>query len=215
MNWADYIVLGVIVVSVLVGLWRGLVSEVMALATWVAAFWVAWMFGPGVAARMSGVIDLPSARVLVAYGLCFLLVLVFGALLRFLVSRLVESTGLTGTDRVLGMGFGFARGVLLVTVAVFLLGFTPLPRDPWWQQSVLLQQAQGVADWLSRYLPDSVRRYVHPAPGPALVSGPARPMFMDVADAAGSQSSTAAVRSASMASRARPVETAARHPNSP
>ena len=143
MNWADYIVLGVIALSVLIGLWRGLVSEVMALAVWIAAFWVAWLLGPHVATRFRGIIELPSARMLVGYGLCFLVVLLLGALLRFLVSKLVESTGLTGTDRLLGMGFGFVRGVLLVTLAVFLLGFTPFSRDPWWQQSVLLVPGAG------------------------------------------------------------------------
>jgi membrane protein required for colicin V production len=162
MNWADYIILGVITVSVLIGLWRGLVSEVLALAIWIAAFWVAWLLGPDVAEYFHGIINLPSARILVGYGLCFLAVLLAGALLRFLISRLVESTGLSGTDRLLGMGFGFLRGVFVVTLAVFLLGFTPFSRDPWWQQSVLMGQAQQVADWLAQKLPDDVRRYVHP-----------------------------------------------------
>ncbi|MBB6183762.1 membrane protein required for colicin V production [Oleiagrimonas soli] len=168
MNWADYVVLGVIALSVLIGLWRGFVSEVMALVIWIAAFWVAWLFGPSVAGYFEHSIDLPSARMLVGYGLCFLAVLLLGALVRFVIARLVESTGLSGTDRLLGMGFGFVRGVLLVTLAVFLLGFTPFSRDPWWKQSVLLGQAQVVADWLAQRLPDSVRRYVHPDHQPTL-----------------------------------------------
>lgn len=163
MNWTDYIVIGVLALSVLIGLWRGLISEVLALAIWVAAFWVAWMFGPVVAAHFEHLIELPSARIIVGYGLCFVAVLILGALLRFVIGKLIESTGLSGTDRLLGMLFGFARGVLLVTLLVFLLGFTAFTRDPWWQQSVLLPQFQRVAAWLEQRVPASVRDHLHPA----------------------------------------------------
>ena len=166
MNWADYIILAVLALSVLIGLWRGLISEVLALAIWVAAFWVAWTFGPSVAGYFEHSIQLPSARILVGYGICFLAVLIAGALLRFLVSKLIEGTGLSGTDRLLGMVFGFVRGVLLVTLAVFLLGFTAFTRDPWWNESALLPQFKGMAAWLGERVPDSVRHYLNP---PALL----------------------------------------------
>lgn len=163
MNWADYIIIGVLGLSVMVGLWRGLISEVLALAIWIAAFWVAWMFGPTVAAHFEHVIELPSARIIIGYAICFVTVLILGALLRFAISRLVESTGLSGTDRLLGMVFGFFRGVLLVTLLVFLIGFTAFTRDPWWQQSVLLPQFQHVAAWLGQRVPPSVRDHLHPS----------------------------------------------------
>jgi len=165
-NWADYIILAVLAVSVLIGLWRGLISEVLALAIWVAAFWVAWTFGPSVAGHFEHSIQLPSARILVGYGICFLAVLIAGALLRFLVSKLIEGTGLSGTDRLLGMVFGFVRGVLLVTLAVFLLGFTAFTRDPWWNESALLPQFKGMAAWLGERVPENVRHYLNP---PALL----------------------------------------------
>lgn len=164
MNWADYIILAVLGMSVLIGLWRGLISEVLALVIWIAAFWVAWTFGPSVAGYFEHSITLPSARIVVGYGICFIAVLILGALVRFLVSKLIEGTGLTGTDRLLGMVFGFARGVLLVTLAVFLLGFTAFTRDPWWNESVLLPQFKGMAAWLGERVPDSVRHYLNPQP---------------------------------------------------
>jgi len=162
-NWTDYIIIGVLAISVLIGLWRGLVSEVLALVIWVAAFWVAWMLGPVVAKHFEHIIELPSARIVVGYGICFVVVLIIGALLRFVISKLIESTGLSGTDRLLGMLFGFARGVLLVTLMVFLVGFTAFTRDPWWQQSVLLPQFQRVAIWLEQRVPASVSEHLHPA----------------------------------------------------
>lgn len=162
MNWIDYTILGVLALSILVGLWRGLVSEVLSLAGWIAAFWVAWTFGPLVAARFEHSISLPQARILVGYGLCFVVVLIVGALLRFIARRLLWSTGLGGLDRLLGMLFGFARGVLLVTLVVFLASFTALTREPGWQHSLLLPQFTGVAGWLGDRVPESVRRYLHP-----------------------------------------------------
>jgi membrane protein required for colicin V production len=163
MNWTDYIILGVLGLSVLVGLWRGLISEVLALVIWVAAFWAAWLFGPVVAAHFEGVIHVPSVRIIVGYGVCFVAVLILGALLRFVIRKLIEGTGLSGTDRLLGMLFGFARGVLLVTLLVFLVGFTAFTRDPWWQQSVLLPQFQRVAAWLEQRAPASIGEHLHPA----------------------------------------------------
>ncbi|WP_255324846.1 CvpA family protein, partial [Rhodanobacter sp. OR444] len=160
MNWTDDIILGVLALSVFVGLWRGLVSEVLALAIWIAAFWVAWMLGPAAAARLEHVIELSSARIIVGYGLCFVVVLILGALLRFVIGRLIEGTGLSGTDRLLGMLFGFARGVLLVTLLVFLVGFTAFTRDPWWRQSVLLPHFQHMAAWLGQQVPPGVREYL-------------------------------------------------------
>ncbi|WP_313913014.1 CvpA family protein [Tahibacter sp.] len=159
MNWADYCILAVLGLSVVIGLWRGLISEVMALACWAAAFWVAWMFGDKLAALFTS-IEVPSVRLLLGYGLCFLGVLVAGALVAFVVRKLVAGSGLSGTDRLLGMMFGLARGVLLVLLAVLLLGFTPFPRDPWWQQSRLMPGFQNGAEWLAAKLPDNVTKYL-------------------------------------------------------
>ncbi|NUR22402.1 CvpA family protein [Frateuria sp.] len=165
MNWIDYAILVALALSVLIGLWRGLVSEVLSLAAWIAAFWAAWVLGPVVASRFGHGISLPAARILLGYGLCFVAVLVLGALLRFIVRRLLWSTGLGGLDRLLGMLFGFARGVLLVTLAVFLAGFTALPREAGWQESMLLPQFKLAAGWLGERVPADVRRYLHPPAG--------------------------------------------------
>lgn len=159
MNWADYTILAVLGLSVLIGLWRGLISEVLALACWAAAFWVAWMLGDDLAAMFTS-IEVPSARLMLGYGICFIAVLIAGALVSFVVRKLVAGSGLSGTDRLLGMFFGLARGVLLVVLAVLMLGFTPFPRDPWWHESRLLPSFQNGAEWLSARLPESVSRHL-------------------------------------------------------
>ncbi|MCE5232157.1 MAG: CvpA family protein [Mizugakiibacter sp.] len=160
MNFADYIILGVLALSVLFGLWRGLIGEVLALAIWAAAAAVAWLFGPRLAQMFAAHVEVPSVRLLLGYGLCFIVVLLAGALLGFLVRKLVEGSGLSGSDRLFGMLFGLARGLVLVTLAVLLLGFTPFPRDPWWRQSRLLPSFEQAAAWLSVRLPADVNKYL-------------------------------------------------------
>jgi membrane protein required for colicin V production len=159
MNWADYCVIAVLALSVLMGLWRGFIGEVLALACWVLAFWVAWNFGDKLAAQFSA-IDLPSARLLLGYAICFIAVLIAGAIVSFLMRKLVAGSGLSGSDRLLGMVFGLVRGLALVTLTVLILGFTPLPRDPWWHQSQLLPGFQHSAQWLSARLPADVTKYL-------------------------------------------------------
>ncbi|WP_257389014.1 CvpA family protein [Tahibacter caeni] len=159
MNWADYCILGVLALSVVVGLWRGLVAEVMALACWAAAFWVAWLFGERLSALFTSV-DVPSVRLMLGYGICFFGVLIAGALVAFLLRKLVAGSGLSGTDRLLGMVFGLARGLALVLLVVLLLGFTPFPRDPWWRESRLMPGFQNSAEWLAARLPQDVAKHL-------------------------------------------------------
>ncbi|HEY0199392.1 MAG TPA: CvpA family protein [Rhodanobacter sp.] len=166
MNWTDGVILGVLALSVLIGLFRGLVAEVLSLVIWVAAFWFTWAFGPVVSAHLEQAIRMPTVRNAVGYGICFVVVLIVGALIRFAMRRLLWSSGLSGIDRLFGMVFGFLRGVLIVAVLVFLVGLTGFTREPWWQQSALLPQFQGVAAWLGQAIPAnvpaSVRDRLHP-----------------------------------------------------
>ncbi|MGN6739096.1 CvpA family protein [Dyella sp.] len=164
MNWTDYFIAGVLAVSVLIGLWRGLVAEVLSLAIWIGSIWVAWAFGPSVAAYFEHSIHTPELRLVTGYGICVVAVLIVGALVNAIFRRLVAGAGLSGPDRALGMLFGFARGVLLVALMVFLLGFTAVTREPWWRQSLLLPQFQTVAIAVGRHLPASTARYLHPSP---------------------------------------------------
>ena len=183
MNWADYAILAVLALSVLMGLWRGFIGEVLALICWVLAFWVAWMFGPTLAEHFSASISTPSVRVLLAYVLCFVTVLIAGAIVAFLVRKLVEGSGLSGSDRLLGMVFGLARGLALVTLVVLLVGFTPFRRDPWWNESRLLPNFEIGARWLGDRLPSEVAKYLEPVekmakpvlPPPSKPAPPSKP----------------------------------------
>jgi membrane protein required for colicin V production len=143
----DWAIIAIIVISCLISLKRGFVKEALSLVTWIIAGVVAWMFGGSLAQHLTEFIQMPSARIIAGCAILFVATLMVGALVNFLISELVRVTGLSGTDRFLGMVFGAARGALLVVVLTGLLSLAPVQQDPWWQQSSLIPHFLLVADW--------------------------------------------------------------------
>ena len=145
--WVDWAIVAIICVSALISIKRGFVKEALSLVVWIVAGVVAWLFGGAVAQHLTNFIDIPSARVIAACALLFVATLLVGGLISFLIGELIRVTGLSGTDRFLGMFFGAARGALLVVVLVGLVSLAPVQQDQWWQQSTLLPHFLMVADW--------------------------------------------------------------------
>jgi membrane protein required for colicin V production len=156
MTWVDYLILGIIALSALISLVRGFVREAFSLAAWVAAFWIGWAFFRDFATRLEPWIGVPSIRLGAAFLILMVATLVVGALVSYLVCKLVDSTGISGTDRLIGMLFGAARGALLVGILVLLAGLTAFPADPWWRASQLIPHFQDLALWLRDWLPADV-----------------------------------------------------------
>ena len=154
--WVDYILLGVIAISALLSLWRGFVTEAISLFSWIAGLWVAVVFFQDLAGLMQDWIDTPTIRDVTAFASLFVGTVLVGGLVNFLAAQLVAKTGLTATDRALGVLFGIARGVVVVAVMVLLAGLTALPQDPWWREAVLLGHFQDVALWLRSFLPVNI-----------------------------------------------------------
>ena len=167
MTWPDYAILATIAISILVGMLRGFVKEVFSLLIWAAAFALAYQFGGDLASVMEEHVTLPSARTAMGFAGVFIMVLLVGGLLGYLIGRLVDSTGLTGTDRLLGGAFGTARGLALVVACVLVAGFTPIPGDPWWQQSDGIKRLMPLVDWAAEFLPVNLREHLdfEPEPG--------------------------------------------------
>ncbi|MBF0254982.1 MAG: CvpA family protein [Gammaproteobacteria bacterium] len=152
-NWLDYAIISLILISSLVSLLRGFVREALSLAFWVVAFFVAQMFFRDLAVPLAQWISVPSLQLAAAFALIFIAVLFAGGLFTFLIAKLIDATGLSGTDRVIGMLFGATRGALIVAGLVLLAGLTPMPQDPWWQQSLLVGHFEELASWLRGLLP--------------------------------------------------------------
>ena len=147
LNVFDWILVAIITVSSVFGLLRGFVKELLSLASWVAAFFVARLFSFKLSNFMVDWIDQPQFRVIAAFVILFAVTLVVGALINNVFSRLVSATGLTATDRLFGMVFGIVRGGLLVIVLVSLLLLTPVSNDQWWQSSLIIPHFILVDEW--------------------------------------------------------------------
>jgi membrane protein required for colicin V production len=160
MLWVDIAILAIVGISAVLSLLRGLVREVLSLAAWVIAFWVARTFNPVAANWVSGWVRMPSGQWLLGFGLLFFGTLLAMGVINFIITRIVAATGLTATDRLLGVIFGVLRGVAVVTLLVFLAGFTPMTKDPWWAQSMFVPKLVPAAHWLRAKIPPEIQKYL-------------------------------------------------------
>jgi membrane protein required for colicin V production len=133
----DYILLAAFVVSVGIGFFRGFFREALSLLTWGLALWLAWRFS-GVLDPVLASVSSPALKLWLGRILVFIGVLLAGGLLAHLVVTLVRKTGLSGTDRVLGMVFGAGRGVLVVGILVLAFQLLEMDGEPWWHESVIV-----------------------------------------------------------------------------
>ncbi len=155
----DYAVMIAMAVSVLLGAWRGVVSEILALAAWVVAFFVTRAEAPLAARWLAGQIAEPGMRLAVAYLVIFVGVLLLFGIARMLLSRLLSAVGLGLMDRLLGAFFGVLRGVLVVMAGVMVAGMTTLPRETWWQEAVLAPPLETAVLAVKPWLPaEAVKR---------------------------------------------------------
>jgi membrane protein required for colicin V production len=152
MNWIDYAILCVILLSAVISIIRGFVKEAISLAIWFSAFFIASQFYADLAIYLTKFDDL-MIRNGVAIAILFVSTLVIGGLVNYLISQLVQFTGLTGTDRALGLVFGALRGILIVSSLLFFLDtFTPLSASTWWKTSVLIPEFSLIIEWFFEYL---------------------------------------------------------------
>ncbi len=161
MIWIDYTIIGLILISSIIGLMRGFIKEAFSLFIWMVAIWVGLTFSREFSVFLEDVISYPSARIATAFALLFIVTLILGALISFLLGELVKKTGLTGSDRFAGMFFGVARGLVVVSIVVMQTGLTPLPEDSWWKESTLIPPFQSLAIWLRDHTPSGLTAYVN------------------------------------------------------
>lgn len=152
MIWIDLVILAIIAFSALVSLVRGFTREAISLLIWIAAFLVAKTFYLDLAVYFDNFED-PMVRNAVAVAALFIATLIVGAVVNYVVGQLVDKTGLTGTDRVIGLVFGGARGVLIVAAILFFVdSFTTLSSAVWWQESTLIPHFGVIIQWFFEYL---------------------------------------------------------------
>lgn len=160
----DYLIIGVVLISTLVGAYRGFFPEVLSLLSWIVGAWVAWEYAPLLEPRLADKIPSPVLALWIARFGLFAGVIIVGGLVTELVSLAVERARLTGANRALGLVFGFARGLIAVGVLTIFAQILELPHESWWRESKLIPYGEHIAAGLEALLPDAVVQQFPSAP---------------------------------------------------
>lgn len=160
MTLFDYLVLFVLIASIVISTLRGLVREILSLASWIAAFVIANAWGGELAQLLPEAVPGDLVRLIVAFVILFIGVRILMGLLMVMVEALIKASGLTVVDRGLGSLFGLARGLLIVMTAVLLCGMTAIPQQQFWKEAMLSPLAETAAQTLIPYLPGEFSRRV-------------------------------------------------------
>ncbi|MDZ4099538.1 MAG: CvpA family protein [Methylophilaceae bacterium] len=160
MTGFDYVVLGIIGVSVLLSIMRGFVREVLALVSWVVAFIVAKLYAVELVPLLPEAIPNEALKMLAAFLILFLTTLLLCSLLAIALSQIFKKVGLGWIDRGLGAVFGVLRGVVIIGTLVLLAGFTALPKDPMWRNAMFAAPLEAMVMTVLPWLPADIAKHV-------------------------------------------------------
>jgi len=159
--WIDYTILVLIVVSAVLGLIRGLVQETFSLLSWIAAVWVTLHYYPALSLYLYDIIAHPGLRLAVTLIGLFVATLVVGKIVGYLIATLIERSPLSFLNRLGGLAFGAARGVLLILVLILLAQGVGISNEPWWRESLLIPPLEDWAQVLGHFHPQGYLHVVH------------------------------------------------------
>ena len=158
LHWIDYVIIGLIGLSVITGLFRGFVKELVALSVWIVAIWLALHYSQLASSWLQAYIADKTIRTIAAFVGILVVTVLLGGLLNTLLSFILHRSGLSGTDRTLGLGLGFVRGVFIVALLMLVLKMTSMPYQEYQRQSVLYAHFNPVVDWLYGVTPEFIRQ---------------------------------------------------------
>lgn len=156
----DFLVLFVLICSIVISTFRGLVKEILSLLSWIAAFIVANAYSEDLATMLPDMVSSNMMRLIIAFVSLFLGVRLLMVLLSLAVEALIKAGGLTLADRGLGGLFGLGRGLVIVLSVVLLCGMTSIPQQPFWKEALLSPLAETAAMTVRPFMPDDIARHV-------------------------------------------------------
>jgi len=156
----DYLTIFVLIASIIISTMRGVVREVLSLASWVAAFVAANAYGETLAQWLPASVPGALTRLIIAFVVLFIGTRMLMGLLILMTEALIRAGGLSFVDRSLGSLFGLARGMLIVLTAVLLCGMTAIPQQPFWKEALLSPLAESAARTVKPFLPGDIARHV-------------------------------------------------------
>ena len=159
MTGFDFAVIAILLLSLSLGLWRGLVCEVLSLVGWPLAFVLSNIYADTFARFLP--IKQEALRVPAAYVLMFVVVLIMWGVLVWVLTKLLKTIGLDQVDRALGGLFGILRGGLVVLALVWASGVTAMPEKPFWREAMMSKTLEDAALLAKAWLPDSMAQRIH------------------------------------------------------
>lgn len=160
MTGFDFVVLAILAVSCVLGLVRGLLRELLSLVAYVLAFVAAIWWGPVAYGWLTPYIETTLLRMGVAYAAVFIGTLLAVGMVNMTLSALIRVTGLSPADHGLGGLFGLARGLVIILALVVAGGYTPLPKEPWWQNAMFSHTAVEAVKEIKLWLPPSLATWL-------------------------------------------------------
>lgn len=157
-HWLDVAIIAIVTLSVLTGLIRGFVKELIALCVWIAAIWLAFTYSQSLDSWLQHYIHDRTVRIAAAFLLVLIAVLIAGSLVNAILSFIMKRSGLSGTDRLLGMGFGFVRGVFLVALIMVAAKMVMPSYEQVMSNSQLGARFDPVVSWLSSFMPEFIKK---------------------------------------------------------
>jgi membrane protein required for colicin V production len=159
MTWVDYFIIVVLGVSTIISMIRGFAKEAISLLMWVLAIVIASRFAASLSQMFAGHIHSGQVRFALSFAILAIVTLILGALVNYLLGELISKTGMGGTNRTIGLVFGLARGLVLISALILLAELTPLPQNHAWLQSFLLPHLIPLAGWLKGLIPLQYAHY--------------------------------------------------------
>jgi len=157
-HWIDIIIIAIIALSVITGLVRGFVKEAISLCTWVLAIWVALNYSQSLIPWLSQYLHEKKIQSIAAFIILFIGILLAGSIVNFILGFILKSTGLGGTDKLLGLGFGFLSGVFIVALIIVAVKMTSLPHEQYSKESKLYAHFNPVEQFIYMLMPDFIRK---------------------------------------------------------
>ena len=161
MTTVDWVLMGLLVFSMLLGAWRGLVYEVLSVLGWAASFYAAQWFAPKVAEWLPLQSTTETLRYAAAFVLVFIAAVFVAGFVAFLLKKLVDAIGLRPVDRSLGAAFGLLRGVIILLAAAVVIDMTALKTSSWWQESKGAALLEAALKGLQPVLPQQFAKYLN------------------------------------------------------
>ncbi len=145
--WVDAVVIAALVLSFGLGIFRGIVREILSLSSWIVSIWLAYLFGDNLAIVIVPWLESERLSSLIGYLVVFVAVLVLLSLVVALLFKLFRVVGLSGIDRLLGGLFGCLRGVVIVALLLFIAEWTPASGQAWFRDSQIVPYFEGPLTW--------------------------------------------------------------------